>query len=105
MPKQKHLTFGEHIRSLREERELPLRKVAAELEMDPSTLGKIERNERDASREMVMKLAKIFGVDEKELIVSFLSDRIVYEIQEEHLGKEAPKVAEEKIQYLKKKSK
>ena len=105
MPTQKYHTLGEHIRLLREGKELPLRKVAAELDMDPSTLGKIERNERNASKDMVIKLAKVFGVNEKELIVSYLSDKIVYEIQKELLGKEALKVAEEKIKYFKNKLK
>ncbi len=105
MPTIKHHTFGEHIRALREERQLPLRKVAAELDVDPSTLAKIERNERNGNKMMVINLAKIFKVSEDELMLSYLSDRIVYEILEEDLGKEALRVAEEKIQYLKKKTK
>jgi len=36
-------TFGEYIRRLREEMNLPLRKVAAQLDVDTSTLSKIER--------------------------------------------------------------
>lgn len=43
------VTFGEVIKKLREDNGLPLRKVAAHLDIDPSTLGKIERNERSAN--------------------------------------------------------
>ena len=57
--------FGEIIRKLREERELPLRKVAAILDTDQSLLSKIERNERRASKVQVIQLAKIFKVNEK----------------------------------------
>ena len=39
---------------------------------------------------------------EKELLVTFFSDQIIYEIGNEDYAKEALKVAEEKIEYLKK---
>ena len=39
-------TFGEIIREGREHEGLPLRKVAAFIDIDPSTLSKIERGER-----------------------------------------------------------
>jgi len=46
MTKRKTASFGEHIRQLRKEAELPLRKIAAQLDTAPSLLGKIERRER-----------------------------------------------------------
>lgn len=95
-------TFGEVIRKLREESGLPLRKVAAHLDIDPSTLGKIERNERTANKEMVEKLAQLFSVNAKPLLVSFLSDKVAYEIKEEDYTKDILKVAEEKVKYYKK---
>ena len=95
-------TFGEIIRRLREENGLPLRKVAAHLDIDPSTLGKIERNERTANKEMIEKFAEIFSINSKQLLVSFLSDRVAYEIMEEDCTKDILKVAEEKIKYFKK---
>lgn len=94
-------TFGEIIRKLREESGLPLRKVAAHLDIDPSTLGKIERNERTANKEMVEKLAELFSVNSKPLIVSYLSDKVAYEIMEEEYTKDILKVAEEKVKYYK----
>jgi len=42
-------TFGEYIRRLREEKKLPLRKVAAQLDIDTSTLSKVERGDRPIS--------------------------------------------------------
>ena len=50
-------SFGEYIRRVREEKELPLRKVAAALDIDTSILSKIERNERVAIKEMIPILA------------------------------------------------
>ncbi len=98
----KRETFGETIRQLRETSGLPLRKVAAHLDIDPSTLGKIERNERTATKEMIEKLAEILGASTKDLLVSFLSDKVAYQLHEEDCTKDVFKVAEEKIKYLKK---
>lgn len=92
-------SFGEVIRKLREESGLPLRKVAAHLDIDPSTLGKIERNERSANREMIKKFAEIFSINSKSLLVSYLSDKIASEIMEEDCTKDILKVAEEKVKY------
>ena len=92
-------TFGEVIRNLREEKNLPIRKVAAQLDIDPSTLSKIERNERSANREQVKKLAELFEVNERILLVDFLSDKVSYVLLAEECSDEVLKVAEEKIKY------
>lgn len=101
MTKQKITSFGEYIRQLREESELPLRKVAAQLDIDPSLLGKIERNERQPTKEIISGIAKIFKQDEKKLHQEYVSDQIAYKILEEEADIEALKVAEQKVKYLK----
>lgn len=94
-------TIGAYIRRLREERNLPIRKIAAALDIDASTLSKIERDERKPNRAMLKQLVEIFGVSEKELLLTFLSDMVVYEIIEEENPEEILKLAEEKVEYLK----
>ena len=94
-------TIGEKIRHIREEKELPLRKVAALLDIDVAILSKMERGERKITKEVVLKLADIYDYNPDELLVSFLSDKILYEIQDEDLGIEALKVAEERAKYIK----
>tara|TARA_B110000211_G_C13892510_1_gene470204 strand:- start:291 stop:626 length:336 start_codon:yes stop_codon:yes gene_type:complete len=94
-------SFGEHIKKLRDERKLPIRKVASILDIDPSTLSKIERGERTANKEILPLLAELFNEDEKTLSVILFSDKIAYQILEEENPNEILKVAEEKIQYLK----
>jgi len=94
------LTIGEQIRKLREDKGLPLRKVAAELDIDQSILSKIERGERKASKDQIIKIAKIFSVDEKELLINYLSDKVLYELIGEDLAADALKVAEKKIKYV-----
>jgi predicted nucleotidyltransferase len=92
-------TFGETIRGYREERKLPLRKVAAGLDIDQAILSKIERGVRQASREMVMKLSEFFNVPENSLLVAWLSDKLVYEVQDETVALQALQIAEERIAY------
>ena len=99
---QKKKTFGEYIRKLREEGGLPIRKIAAELDIDPSTLSKIERNERSANKDLIKNIAKIFKVSENELLLYYYSDKIVYELRDEDIGIEALKVAEQRIKYIRK---
>jgi HTH-type transcriptional regulator, competence development regulator len=94
-------TIGEKLRHIREERELPLRKVAALLDIDVAILSKMERGERKITKEVVLKLANIYNSNSDDLMVSFLSDKILYEIQDEDLGIEALKVAEERARYFK----
>ncbi len=97
-------SFGEYIKKLREEHKLPLRKVASVLDLDPSTLSKIERGERTANKEMLPLLAELFNENEKTLGLIFFSDKIVYQLIEVENPNEILKVAEEKIQYLKNKN-
>jgi predicted nucleotidyltransferase/plasmid maintenance system antidote protein VapI len=93
--------IGEIIRRLREDKGEPLRRVAAYLDIDQAVLSKIERGQRKASKELVGKLAEYFGADKKEMLIAWLSDRIMYAIEDEELGEEALKVAEEQIAYEK----
>jgi transcriptional regulator with XRE-family HTH domain len=102
MSMQKIETFGGMLRRLREKKEMPIRKLASLLDLDQSTLSKIERDERRANSEMIDKIAEIFEIDRKELMINFLSDKIYYTLAEEQDSQEVLKVAEMKILYLKK---
>lgn len=95
-------TLGDIIRQQREKKGLPLRIVAGFLNIDQAILSKIERGQRKASKEQVLKLAEYFNVGKEELLVAWLSDKIVYELTDEEFADKALKVAENKIEYLKK---
>ena len=79
---------------------MPLRKVAALLDIDVSILSKKERGERPLSKDVVTKLAKIYKHDEDELTVLYLNQKIVNEVGEVDLALRAIQVAEEQIKYL-----
>lgn len=91
--------FGETIRKLREENGQPLRTVAAYLDIDQAILSKVERGHRRASREQVIKLANYFKVNESDLLVSWLSDKLVEELMNEEDALKVLQVAEERISY------
>ena len=96
------LKTGDLIRKLREDKELPLRKVAAQLDIDTSFLSKIERNERKATKEQIVKLAGIFKVEKNYLMIPYLSEIVAYEIADEDCANQVLKaVAEEMVKYQK----
>ena len=75
-------TFGEYIRKLRESKGLPLRKVAAALDIDTSILSKIERNERRATIEMIPILAESLDKAEKEIELQFIQSAVITDLGE-----------------------
>ena len=93
------LTIGEQIRKLREDMGLPLRKVAAELDVDQSILSKIERGERQAKKETVLKIAVILKVSEKELLTLWLADQIYDVVKDDENALQAMMVAEDSVKY------
>lgn len=93
-------SFGEKLRQLREDGALPLRKVAVLADIDPAILSKIERGQRRATREQVTKLSDVFNVVDNDLVIAWLSDKIVYEVEDEDTALTALLVAEEKVRYI-----
>jgi transcriptional regulator with XRE-family HTH domain len=93
--------FGNKIRTLREEQNLLLRQVASILEMDTAQLSKIERGDRQAKKETVLKIALILKVKDDELLTLWLADQIYDVVKDEKNALKAMMVAEEKVEYLK----
>jgi transcriptional regulator with XRE-family HTH domain len=69
-------SFGDYIRKAREAKDLPLRKVAAFLDIDTSTLSKVERGERPPSPDYLKGIADILELDLKLVQTKFIADRI-----------------------------
>jgi predicted nucleotidyltransferase/plasmid maintenance system antidote protein VapI len=97
-------SFGGIVRELRLDKKLPLRTVAAFLDIDQAILSKIERGQRKTSRDIVVKLATYFNTDKDRLLVAWLSDNLVYQVKDEEIALEALQVAEDKIIYHRKES-
>lgn len=88
------------IREERIKKGLTLRKVSSLLDIDVAILSKMERGERNLNKDIIVKLARIYKINPNELLISFLSDRIVNELYKEGFAKEVLKVAEQKLKNI-----
>lgn len=68
--------LGQKIRELREKQELLLRQVAAHLEVDTALMSKIERGDRNASKQQVLEIARFLKANEDELVTLWLADKL-----------------------------
>ncbi|MCB0538130.1 MAG: helix-turn-helix transcriptional regulator [Bacteroidetes bacterium] len=96
------MQFGERIRQLREDKELLQRQLAASLEIDTPMFSKIERGERRAKREQVLKLAELLGTDVNDLLTLWLADQVYDLVKDEDTANAILRVAEEKVKYARK---
>ena len=86
--------LGNKIRELRESKGLLLRQVAAHIEVDTALVSKLERGERKAHKEQVTRIAEFLEVEEKDLMLLWLADKIADSIEGEALGMDALKYVE-----------
>ena len=94
------MLFGDKIKELREEQGLLQRQLAAFLEIDTPMFSKIERGDRRAKREQVIKLAEYLHQDEKEMLTLQIADKFIDAVEDERerdLCIDAIIVAQEKI--------
>ncbi len=85
----KSADFGAYIRAKREEKGIPQRIVAHRLNIDTSTLSKIELGERQVTIEMIKGFSEILETDFKELQVKFISEKIVNDYSNQPFFSEA----------------
>jgi len=71
------MIIGKKLRELREQKGLLLRQVAAELEVDTAYISKMEQGKKNIKSEFIIKLAKIYKTDQKELLTLWLADQII----------------------------
>jgi len=98
-------TTGQTIRNHRESKKLLLRQVAAAIDLDPALLSKFERDTRKPSKDQLYLIASYYNINVDELILAWLSDKIVEVLKNEPLARQALKLAESKIEINKKKVK
>ena len=75
--KQKPMSFGTYIKSLRESRNLYLRQVAAQLEIDTAMMSKIEHGERRMKKEHLQLLAVLLKTDAEQLKAQWYADQVI----------------------------
>ena len=94
-------SLGNILKVAREEKEMILRKVSAEVDIDQSLISKFEKNERKPSKEQLIRLAKFYNLPEQELIINWYSEKIAEDLKYTQETTEILRVAEEKINYYK----
>lgn len=94
-------TLGGTLKCARDEKNLILRKVAAEVDIDQSLISKYEKNERKPTMEQIIRLAKFYELSESELMINRYSDKIADELKYTESISEILKATEEKINYYK----
>jgi transcriptional regulator with XRE-family HTH domain len=98
-----NMLFGNKIKELRDENGIMQRQLAALLEIDTPMFSKIERGDRRAKREQVIKLAEYFHQDEKEMLTLWLADKFIDAVEDEqdrNLCNDAIIIAQEKIKSM-----
>jgi DNA (cytosine-5)-methyltransferase 1 len=75
------ITFGKYIKQKRTDLGLPLRKVASHIDIDPSTLGKIEKDERSLNIDQIENLCQILQSDKNVLLNYYYSTKIIVELK------------------------
>ena len=94
------MLLGNKIREFREEQKLLQRQLAAALEIGTPMFSKIERGDRRAKREQVVKLAELLHQDENEMLELWLADKVIDAVGNENdstLKRDAIKVAQKAI--------
>ncbi|MGJ1356878.1 helix-turn-helix transcriptional regulator [Sphingobacterium thalpophilum] len=84
--------IGEKVRELREANNVLLRQLAAQLDMDTALLSKMERGDRAFRKEDLLKIASIFKVSERELLIVWLADKVLKVVDNESYKKESLKL-------------
>lgn len=76
------MLFADRIRELRQECQLPQRRLAAALDIDTATYCKIEKGERKARKEQVLIMANMLHIDSNELLTLWIADKVTDAIGE-----------------------
>ena len=76
------MLFADRIRELRQECQLPQRRLAAALDIDTATYCKIEKGERKAKKEQVLIMADMLHIDSNELLTLWIADKVTEAIGE-----------------------
>lgn len=93
------VSIGDTLKKIRETKGFQLQEVAKRTSINYTILSRIETGKRLPTKPQVQNLATFYNYSEEELIKHLISDKILYEIQNEDFGIEGFHLAEQKIKY------
>jgi transcriptional regulator with XRE-family HTH domain len=91
------MMFTEQIKQLREELQMPQRKLAAALEIDTATYCKIEKGERRPKREQVVIIADLLEADRDELLSLWLAEQVYNVVKDDEHADKALNIVAKKL--------
>jgi len=91
------MKLSSRIKELRESQGLLQRQLSAQMDIDTPMFSKIERGERRAKREQVLKLAGLLKADTQELLTLWLTDQVLEVVLNEEQALQALKMAEKEL--------
>lgn len=89
-------SFGEFIRKMRQDREEPLRIVAAAVSIDSTLLSRLENGDRFPTEVQISKFAKFFKVPEGELKGRVIADKVTSEYDDDDAALHAAHILKER---------
>ncbi|MEZ5405754.1 MAG: helix-turn-helix transcriptional regulator [Verrucomicrobiia bacterium] len=92
----KKSSFGEFIRKMRQNREEPLRVVAAGVKIDSTLLSKLEHGDRYPTEAQISRFAKFFKVPEWDLKGRVIADKVASECDDEDAALHAAHILRER---------
>jgi transcriptional regulator with XRE-family HTH domain len=93
----KSVEFGAYLKALREEKGIPQRKVAHAVDVDTSTLSKMELGERPISINMIRPWANTLNIDFKDLQIKYISEKILDDFTDQEYLDEALDIVKKEI--------
>lgn len=90
------------LKTLRTDRNLSIKELAIQLNMDYTLYSRFENGSRIPNKEHIIKIASFYNIALNELLVVWLSEKIYNEIKDEEIGLQALQLAESKVAYGKK---
>ena len=93
------ISIGDTLKDIRETKGFHLQEVAENTSINYTSLSRIETGKRLPTKPQVQSLAEFYSYSENDLIRHLISDKILYEIQNEDLGLEGFHLAEQKLKY------
>lgn len=86
------------LKNAREQKGLKTREVAQLLGIDQALISKFENGSRKPTKDQVVKLASLLGIEYETLMVAWLKEKILYEIGQDEFALKAMDMVREEIQ-------
>ena len=86
------------LKNAREQKGLKTREVAQLLGIDQALISKFENGTRKPTRDQIIKLASLLGIDFETLMIAWLKEKIIYEIGQDEFAYKALNMVREEME-------